>query len=131
MKHVNGIVCPRCKAMMEEAHEDIRYWFYQIVEQFPETHASCVWRGKDDQEKAIAEKKSLLKWPLSKHNFMLGSVPRSKAMDLFRLTDEGKAEFRVGFYVAIANWLEDRSAPIFWGGLWVHFKDHPHFELKE
>lgn len=132
MKHENHGNCPRCDKMMEDAHPDISYWFHRAREFFPTLHTSSVWRGKDEQNALVLEKKSLLKWPNSKHNHTsTDGKPCSLAMDLFSLTDKGAAEFRVGFYVQVSNWLEDQDAPIRWGGNFKTFVDPPHFELKK
>jgi peptidoglycan L-alanyl-D-glutamate endopeptidase CwlK len=111
--------------MLADAHPDISYWFHEIRFMFPTVHVSCVYRNKADQEKAVEEKRSILKWPNSLHN-----KKPSLAMDLFSLDENGKASFRVGYYIQIANFLEDRGAPIDWGGSWKNFKDPPHFQLK-
>lgn len=132
MKHENGEgVCPRCADMLQDGHEDIQYWFYMIKEAFPQVHTSCVYRGKAEQDRMVKEGKSFLKWPNSKHNILgQDQRPRAEAMDLFRLDDDGKADFRAGFYVQIANFLEDAGAPIDWGGHFRHFVDGPHFQMK-
>lgn len=131
MKHENVDNCLRCADMLKDGHPDIQYWFYMIKEAFPTVHTSCVYRGKEAQDLQVKEGRSLLKWPNSKHN-TLGpdKSPCSQAMDLFRLDDSGKADFRMGFYVQIANFLEDAGAPIDWGGVFKHFVDAPHFQLR-
>ena len=125
MKHENKEVCERCEEFLKEGHDDIQYWFSVVKVAFPTVHTSCVYRGKDAQDALVKEKKSLLKHPHSMHN-----KKPSEAMDLFRLTEDGKAEFRNGFYVQIANFLEDAGAPIDWGGEWRNFPDAPHFQMK-
>ena len=133
MKHENGEgPCPRCAEKLKDGHEDIQYWFYVIKEAFPDVHTSCIFRGKDEQDKAAKEGKSFLKWPNSKHNILgQDGSPRAEAMDLFRLNEEGKAEFRAGYYVQIANFLEDAGAPLEWGGHFRKLVDLPHFQMKE
>jgi hypothetical protein len=130
MKHENYVPCESCAKKLEGADPLIAHWFYQLREQFPTVHISCAFRGKDEQDKAVAEKKSLLKWPHSKHNVMQDGQPCSRAMDLFSLSDDGKAEFRLGYYISIANWFEDQGAPIAAGLHWK-WQDPPHFELKD
>lgn len=130
MKHTNDGKCERCEMMLEKADEQIFFWFYRIKEYFPTVHASCIFRSKEEQDLQVKEKKSLLKWPHSKHNTFKDGKPCSQAMDLFSLNDDGKAEFRMGFYVQIANFLDDQSAPIEWGGHWK-FVDGPHFQVKD
>lgn len=123
--------CPKCDEMLKDGHEDIQYWFAVVKQAFPSVHTSCVYRGKNEQDKLVSEGKSRLKWPHSKHN-ALGpdNKPRAEAMDLFRLDDSGKAEFRMGYYIQIANFLEDAGAPIDWGGDFKNLVDGPHFQLK-
>lgn len=130
MKHENGKPCERCAAMLKDADEAIEYWFYRIKEEFPTAHIAYVFRNKAEQDQMVKEGKSKLKWPNSKHNAFKNGKRASLAMDLFSLTDSGAAEFRMGYYVQIANWLEDQNAPIEWGGDWAHFKDGPHFQVK-
>ncbi len=131
MKHENGgATCERCESMLVQAHNDITYWFHRIREAFPTAHVCRVWCGKDEQDRLVAEKASLLKWPNSKHNHTENMVPCSLAMDLFSLLENGEADFRPGFYVQIANFLEDAGAPIEWGGNFKHFSDSDHFQLK-
>lgn len=131
MKHENGKPCEHCALLLKDAHEDISYWFYRIKEVFPDVHTSTVFRGKAEQDRMAKEGASYLKWPNSKHN-TLGpdKKPRAEAMDLFRLTDAMEAEFRMGFYVQIANFLDDAGAPIEWGGHFKKLVDGPHFQLK-
>ena len=132
MKHENGKPCERCFEFLKDAHPTIRMWFYKAREQFPTMHTCRVWSGKDEQDKMVAEKKSQLKWPHSKHNYMENGVKLAKAMDLFSLAEDGKADWRIGFTMQICNWFEDQGAPIQWGGkLWKGFTDGPHFELKD
>lgn len=130
--HTQDDLCPKCQEMLEQAHPDISYWFHRIKEAFPTVHTDRVWCGQAEQDALVAAKKSLLKWPFSKHNFLTPQGQAcSHAMDLFSLLDNGTAEFRLGFYVQIENWLEDQSAPLVWGGNWKSFPDSDHWELKE
>jgi hypothetical protein len=130
VKHENGKECESCAKKLEGADPLIAHWFYELKDQFPTAHISCAFRGKEEQDRMVLEKASLLKWPHSKHNVMVKGQPNARAIDLFSLNDEGEAEFRIGFYVQIANWLEDRESPISWGGRW-RWSDPPHFELKD
>lgn len=129
--HENGKLCDGCAKMLEGGDELLSFWFYRIKEYFPTAHLAHVFRGKDDQDRMVKEGSSLLKWPNSKHNVMKAGNPCSRAMDIFSLESDGSASFRMGFYVQIANFLEDQTAPITWGGSWAHFKDSDHFQLNE
>lgn len=131
MKHTNGIPCEYCQEMLLDAHPDLRLWFYEIREEFPTAHCAYVWRGKDSQDEMVAKGKSLLKWPNSKHNVMEGTEARSHAFDLFFQTDEGKYEASIASLSRIWRFLEDKKAPMTWGGHFKHLVDCPHFQLDE
>jgi hypothetical protein len=130
MKHTNEGICPSCEDKLKDGHPDIVYWFHRIKEHFPTAHCAWVFRSKEEQDRMVAEKASKLTFPNSKHNFTQDGKPCSKAMDLFSLGDHGEANFRLQYYVQIANWLEDVNAPITWGGTFKHLVDGDHFELK-
>ncbi len=129
--HVNGKPCDGCAKMLEGGDELISFWFYRVKEAFPTAHLCHVFRGKDEQDEMVKEGASFLKWPNSKHNVMKDGNPCARAMDIFSLEDDGTATFRMGFYVQIANWLEDQGAPITWGGSFKHLVDADHFQLKD
>lgn len=135
MKHTNEGVCPRCEAFLKDAHPTIREWFHKAKVVFPTLHTCRVWCGKEEQDKLVSERKSLLKWPYSKHNHTIRingkDVPQSLAMDLFNLLENGEADFRIQYLVQIANWFEDQGAPLAWGGTWKKFYDGDHFEVKD
>lgn len=131
MKHENGKLCDRCAKMLEDAHEDVSYAFYRAKEAFPSLHTSCVYRSKDAQDAEVKAGRSYLKWPMSKHNACgPDKTPRSEAMDLFLLNEKGEAEFRMGFYVQVANFFEDSGLAIDWGGHFKQLVDGPHFQLR-
>lgn len=132
MKHANGGSCERCMKMLEEAHPMISFWFWRIQAVFPNVHTCRVWCGEEEQDRLVAEKKSLLKWPFSLHNRTTpDGVPSAEALDLFLLTSEGVAEFPSDLYREIAGWLKAQGAPIEWGGDWRTFKDLDHFQLAQ
>lgn len=104
----------------------------------------CGHRSKEDQDKAVAEKKSKTAWPNSKHNQM-----PSKAVDVvpypIRWGTEGTTEqrrkdiarfyFFAGYVKSVADSM---NIDIRWGGDWdsdldfsdQSFDDLPHFELR-
>jgi len=98
----------------------------------------CGHRNKEDQDKAVAEKKSTLKWPNSKHNFL-----PSRAVDIAPyfgtgtpLDWEEKAAF-ARLYGYISRIAEEQGVAIRWGGDWNNnfrtnderLVDMPHIEL--
>lgn len=52
---------------LRECHPDLIKLILRLDEVYP-VHVVCGHRGKEDQDKAFAEKKSKLKFPDSKHN---------------------------------------------------------------
>jgi hypothetical protein len=131
LKHTTDFPCPSCEAKKKTAHPLIAYWFDRIKAVMPDVHTSCMFRGEADQNEAVRTGMSKLRWPKSKHNYMLnGNKPYALAMDLFRLTQDGKAQFPLEFYEEISMHLKEWKAPIDWGkDLWNW--DLPHFQLKD
>jgi hypothetical protein len=133
VRHQHGSGCPKCEEMFQEGHPRLKEWFETVVKKhFPEAHASCVWRGKEDQDRDFAEGKSKLRWPKSHHNRLdENGKPQSKAVDLFWLSSDGKqALFPLDWYKEIFATAVDYSAiPIRWGGTFKTLGDSNHFEL--
>ncbi len=85
----------------------------------------CGHRGKEDQEKAFAEKRSKLRWPKSRHNLL-----PSEAMDLAPYPIDWNDTKRFKTLAMIV--LEEAArlgVKLTWGGDWASFPDMPHFEL--
>lgn len=84
-------------------------------------------RNKEDQDSAIAAKKSQTPWPTSKHN----STP-SMAVDIAPVPidweDIDKFRELSGYMKAAADTL---GIKIRWGGDFITLKDYDHFELTE
>lgn len=70
-------------------------------------------------------------WPHSMHNVMIDGKMRSKAVDLFRILDDGSAEFENSYYLLIAAFLNKLDAKVEWAGDWRKFKEYCHFQLEE
>lgn len=104
---------PRLQAVLEKA---IRRYDFAII---------CGHRGKDDQDKAVREGRSKLKFPLSKHN----QLP-SLAVDVAPYPIDWKD---IGRFKDLACVILEtacrESIPLAWGGNWKSFKDYPHFEI--
>ena len=128
--HARGDFCQYCDTWCKrDAHPRLYGVWKTIKKAFPDCHIAQVFRNKEDQEKDVAEKKSMLHWPFSCHNAEFGGMPRSRALDLFKLDEKEQAVWDKNYYKAIADFLSSEAAPIHWGGNWVSFKDFPHFEL--
>ena len=94
----------------------------------------CGHRGKEDQNKAFAEGKSKLKFPMGKHN----SIP-SKAVDAMPFPIDWKDTDRIRYFAGYVKGVADTlGIPIRWGGDWDqdtelndnNFNDLVHFELR-
>lgn len=129
LHHVNGPECLLCEEKLLGGSALIRTWGRKIRIAFPDAHFAWVWRGEADQNKAVKDGASELRWPLSKHNAMEDGKPASKAFDVFQLSERGSALWPWPYYSEIAEWLTLSDAPLDWGySLWK--KDGPHFQEK-
>ena len=112
--------------LVEVLEEAIKHYDFAIL---------CGHRGKEEQDKAVAEGKSKSPWPTSKHN----SLP-SMAVDVapypIDWSDSGAFGHLAGFIEAIAL---QKGVKIRWGGDWNRngrtkdesFMDLPHIELVD
>lgn len=131
-KHTDEIECPSCEEKLESAHPTMRVWFKSYVKtRFPDAHISWAFRGQENQQKEFMEGRSHLPWPRSKHNAVdKENKPESKALDLFKLSRDGKAEFPREWYLEIANECEARGDAIRCGAVFKTLKDYCHFEME-
>jgi hypothetical protein len=101
-----------------------------VKPRFPGAHISWAFRNQENQQKEFNEGRSLLPWPISKHNKTnKEGQPESRALDLFRLSSDGKAEFPKEWYLEIANECEERGDTIRCGSTFKTLKDYCHFEM--
>lgn len=126
------------KARLETCHQDLQTIFHYVVKYF-DCAIICGERTQEDQDKAVHEGFSKVKYPNSKHN----SSP-SMAVDVIPYpidwTDtEGMRHF-AGYVRGVARMLKDYgdiSHELRWGGDWdgdfnmrdQTFIDLPHYEL--
>ena len=130
--HTHAPICPGCEKMLEGANPWIATWFKNVVKpNFQDAHICQSFITEVDQNKAFETGESKLKWPNSKHNHMLNGKADSLALDLFRLSPGGKAEFPFHFYKAICDDSILKKLPIRWGGSFQHLGDANHFERSE
>lgn len=128
----------RSKNFLNQSHSDLQTLFNEVIK-YIDCSVICGHRSEKEQNKAFTERKSQLKYPLSKHN----SLP-SLAIDIvpFPIDWENLNRFYFfsGFVLGIAEKLFSEKVithKIRWGGDWnknyditdERFKDLPHFEL--
>ena len=129
LKHLPGPNCNSCNLKLIGAHAEIRKWFLENVKPlFPDTHVSCAWRDFKKQKEYFDNGQSKARPGQSKHNFLdQYGEPCARALDLFKLSAEGKAEFPAEYYEEIARKCHDEK--IKWGGEFQSISDGTHFEL--
>jgi hypothetical protein len=115
-------------------HPDLQKVMVEAIKHF-DFAITCGHRGKDDQDKAVAEGKSQTKWPTSKHN----SLP-SRAVDVAPYVNGIQWNDIEGFTllagiikgIAVMMGVNLRIGVDWDGDLLVMehgFKDRPHIEL--
>lgn len=147
-----NVYSPQSAGRLSTCHEDLQKVFRRVLPQFDHT-IECGRRGKEDQDKAVAEGRSKTPWPTGKHN----SDP-SEAVDAmpwpYSYDDlDGKNGTRrqtqalcrsymfVGYVLATADEMFARgeiSSPLRSGADWdgdkniddQTFNDLPHFERR-
>ena len=123
--HTSDPQCPLCDYKLTQAHDVLRDWFNTHVKpQYPDAHVSWSYRNKQDQDRCLAENKTRLEFPMSKHN----QIP-SLAIDLFEIDQAGHGVWNPKFFVALNEYNEGNGFPIGWGGRWRSLGDGDHFEL--
>lgn len=123
---------------LTECHHELQVLFNEVVKSF-DCSIICGHRNQADQDKAIAEHKSKLSFPNSKHNL----VP-SMAVDVcpspVDWKDHDRFYFFAGYVLGVSQKLFDEGKmthKVRWGGDWNgdkktkdnSFNDLPHFEL--
>ena len=117
---------------LDTCHEDLQQVCLRAVEATP-LSVLCGHRGQVEQDRAYAEGKSKLQWPLGAHN-----ADPSRAVDLapIPLDWSNRAAF-VDLSVVILIAANDLGVSLRWGGDWnrngrtddERFVDLIHFEL--
>lgn len=137
LHHSHDAVCPLCEAKLLDADPVIAGWFRRVKARYPNVHVYYAYRGPEEQARVVAEGKSKLTYPHSKHNAVRDGKPCSLALDLFQIDEDGIGRFARPFYAKVAADAWENTDPVIWGGDWngdgVQEKsdwDGPHFELK-
>ena len=122
----------RSESNLMTCHPDLITLFREVLIAYDCT-IICGHRNKEDQEKAFMGKKSLLRYPKSKHN----KIP-SLAVDVapYPIDWDDIQRFKdfASHVKAVRNRLTSEkkiSSLILWGGDWDTFKDYPHWEIKK
>lgn len=72
LHHQNVTECEKCEAIFNTFSgfdSDLQAWFKNFRARHPEFHVSCAGRGREDQEKMVAQKLSLAHYGESAHNW--------------------------------------------------------------
>ena len=113
----------RSMAKLMTCHPSLREVLLEAIKVY-DFSVLCGHRGKEDQNRAVAEGNSRLSWPNSKHN----SDP-SMAVDLAPYPIDWDDLERFYYLATVVLAVACRKQiPLVWGGHWK-MKDHPHFEL--
>lgn len=122
-KHEQGPSCRGCDERIMQAHDTIAEFFYFVKARDPSAHCSWVHRGKEDQEKAFKERKSMARFGQSKHNLL-----PAEAIDLFQINEEGRAVFDPIWCAKINKAAIEAGYELRWGGHFKKLGDAGHFE---
>jgi hypothetical protein len=125
MKHENSGHCPKCQEILDRYsgfNEDLREWFEDFQEEYPEAHVSCAGRGRDEQEAAFKSGASRAHFGESAHNW-------NCAMDLFALIPQANTIYPREWFnnilaPALPDWIE------WYGSKGAEFFELPHIEVK-
>ena len=135
------------RARLGTCHDDLQTLCNEVVKVFDCT-VICGYRGKEEQDLAVAKGNSKAKFPKGKHNGISGSPP-SLAVDILPYPIDWKNTDRMtyfaGYMMATAEILFQEGKidhKLTWGRDWNNkwqrsnnngttFLDYPHFELRK
>lgn len=122
----------RSKQRLKECHPDLQRLFFEVIKHF-DIRILCGHRGREEQNRLLAEGRSQVAFPNSYHN----AVP-SDAVDVapcpIDWNDRERFTLMAGVVIGIASQMK---IDIIWGGDWDDdtkvddnsFDDLPHFQL--
>lgn len=128
----------RSMSNLSTCHSDLQRLFNEVIKEYDCT-ILCGHRSKEDQDKAVQEGRSKVRWPNGKHNsnpsMAVDVAPWFPTEPHIRWNDSSKFYHFAGYVQAVADQL---GINIRWGGDWdsdgeLHdqtFFDLPHFELR-
>lgn len=135
LRHTSDSICPLCEHKLIQAHPYIANWFRWVKNKYINVHVAWAFRGEADQTAAVISGASKRPWPTSKHNHteLVGDaiLPRSLALDLFLIDEDGIAQWPPLFYARVNKESLDEKYQVMWAGLWKGtFKETCHFEIN-
>lgn len=128
-----AVLSARSKGCLSLVHADLRMLVHSAAAEGLQFEVICGHRGKVEQDRAFAAKKSKLQWPKSKHN----KLP-SLAVDVIRRPiDWADWRGQIAFAKEFLQIAEKIGVKVRWGGDWnsngrsddEKFLDLVHFEL--
>ena len=140
-----GVEMPHFSALSRDklltCHIDLQTLFNEVIKYF-DCSILVGYRGEADQNKAVLEKKSKLKFPLSKHNSMLSMAVDAAPSPLPKWSNINDFVYFGGFVMGIAEKLLAEGKithEIRYGADWNRndrlsddsFQDCVHFEIYE
>jgi hypothetical protein len=111
VRHLNTPECPRCNAILKDAHPDLQAFARELRKDNPDAHVSWAFRGEAEQNAFKAKGTSNATFGNSPHNFK-----PALALDWFRLTHTGAHWDRPWFEFVLAP--ATRAFGLEWGGDW-------------
>jgi peptidoglycan LD-endopeptidase CwlK len=111
---------------LEELHIDLQLVLIEAIK-IIDFIIICGYRGKEEQEQAFKEGKSLAHFGQSKHNFK-PSLAADLAPNPLNWNDIKKFKKLADIILKISK---EHGIKILWGGNWLTLKDYPHFELTK
>lgn len=122
-------VCTRCQAFVPELSYVMQDFWLWITKNYLNCHIAQGFRGELQQHLDFLDGKSKVDFPESKHNVMDAGKPFSQAIDIFVLDEQGNAQWPIPFFQDLYGAALMASQPVVWGGSWLNFPDHDHFEI--
>lgn len=123
--------CESCQAFLPDLSFEMHDFYLWLIKNNPDMHIYAGFRNKPQQHEDFLSGKSDVDWPNSKHNFMEGTKPFSKAIDIFVLDPDGIARWPATRFQDLYNEAILSNHPITWGGAWERFPDANHYEVDD
>lgn len=132
------------RARLDTCHPNLQRLFESLLEECDHTIISG-YRDKEEQNQLVADGKSQLKWPNSKHNTQILDrttgkyLGESRAVDVLPYCNKTKRMINgdepgdtvriLRFATRVFQKAAELKIGIRWGGNWTTLKDYPHWEL--
>lgn len=133
-KHLNDGACFKCQLIFNRYpnfHPTLRTWFETLQSKVKDAHISCAGRGRAEQELYLSKGTSKASYGNSAHNY-------NCAIDIFRITQAGGAEWGVPWFrdnigPAVDAFNSSRLSPqlLWYGRPMAPYFELPHIEIKD